>query len=52
MNIIDIECMANAMIALTDRNQVFVWGKRMGVYPTSMKALTRAEAERVGIQFH
>lgn len=29
----DIACGFNHCIALTDTQQVYVWGKRMGLYP-------------------
>lgn len=31
--IIDVACGFNHCIALTDSQQVYVWGKRMGIYP-------------------
>ena len=32
-NIIDIEINQNSMIALSDDKKVYVWGRRMGIYP-------------------
>jgi alpha-tubulin suppressor-like RCC1 family protein len=31
--IVDIACGFNHSMALTDSKQVYVWGKRMGIYP-------------------
>jgi len=31
--IVDIACGFNHSLALTDSKQVYVWGKRMGIYP-------------------
>ena len=29
----DLACGFNHCVALTDKNQIFVWGRRMGIYP-------------------
>lgn len=33
INISDIACGFNSMIAITDEKEIFVWGRRQGVYP-------------------
>jgi alpha-tubulin suppressor-like RCC1 family protein len=33
VGIIDIEAGYNSVVALSDDLEVFVWGRRMGVYP-------------------
>lgn len=50
VNIIDIACCFNSMIALTDDHQVFVWGKRMGKYPT-IDEMSRNYVEKVSYQY-
>lgn len=33
INIIDIASGYNSMVALNDDREIFVWGRRMGIYP-------------------
>jgi len=47
VNIIDIACCMNGVVALTDENKVFVWGRRMGKY-ASVDELTLAYVEKRG----
>ena len=47
IKIIDIECGLKSMVALTDDNKVFVWGRRMGVYAMNME-LTLDDVEKNG----
>jgi alpha-tubulin suppressor-like RCC1 family protein len=42
--IIDLACGFNNCIALTDSKQVYVWGKRMGIYPSIDLNLNAIEA--------
>jgi len=47
VKIIDIECGLKSMVALSDDNKVFVWGRRMGVYAINIE-LTLDEVEKKG----
>ena len=51
VNIIDIACCDNAMIALTDDSKVYVWGRRMGLYKIPFDSLTYHSAKRHGYLF-
>jgi hypothetical protein len=42
--IMDIACGFNTCIALTDSKQIYVWGKRMGIYPSFDLSLQGIEA--------
>lgn len=45
IRIIDLECGLKSMVALSDENKVFVWGRRMGVYALNME-LSLNEVEK------
>ena len=49
MNIIDITSGYNSLMALSDDQEVFVWGRRMGIYPEF--EMTLASLERNGMQY-
>jgi len=48
VNIIDIVCGLNSIMALSDRNEVFVWGRKMGLYDMAIGALDHATAAAKG----
>jgi alpha-tubulin suppressor-like RCC1 family protein len=42
--IMDLACGFNNCIALTESKQIYVWGKRMGIYPSFEFSLKAIEA--------
>ena len=43
INIIDIDCGLNHTVVLTDDKEIFVWGRRMGIYPQIELTLASVE---------
>ena len=43
INIIDIDSGLNHTVALTDDREIFVWGRRMGIYPQIELTLASVE---------
>lgn len=43
INIIDIDSGLNHTVALTDDKEIFVWGRRMGIYPQIELTLASVE---------
>lgn len=43
INISDVACGFNSMIAISDEQQIFVWGRRQGVYPQTELTLSAVE---------
>lgn len=50
MNIEDVVCGYYSMMALTDDKEIYVWGRRQGVYP--QVELTLAAIEKNGKIFN